>query len=179
MQVAIIGGGIVGACAALAAQREGFAVVPQGIHRVGQKCNLPPLEHGLRRRQRIDFLTRVPGFALRQPGWRLINGHPKLGTGRSRPLQHWLEITSKQALRPARQGIDPVGLQPFHQPGTLLLHRSDAETPHLTAKRRKHRTRSLATLEPGVPGLVQRIKAPARQFAPRGRHPARARAFDR
>jgi hypothetical protein len=143
----------------------------QRIDRVGQVGDLASAQGSAGLRQGVHLLAREPGLALRQVQRRLVQRHWKIGAGGARGFQHRLEIGGQQTLRGAGQGIDPVRLQPGHQPRALLIRTADTQAPHFATQRCKYGARALTALQPGVPGFVQGIVLKAGQLRPTHRRP--------
>ena len=95
----------------------------------------------------------------------------RMSIGSNEEQLSWLKSRLQPYRVQAHQGDDTGLLTGYFEP-VLLGQAGDAQAPHFAAQRCEHRARSLTTFKPGVPGLVQRILAPARQFSPAHRCPA-------
>ncbi len=151
----------------------------QRIDRVGQPGDLLALERGPGLRRALHLLPAVPGRAVLDAGRQPVQRHAEAGIGQPARVHDRLVVAGQQALGLAGRCAQAVGLQAPHQPVMLFLGAGQRELAHLGADRAEAGRGPLAAAQPGVPGLVQGVIAPARQFAPARRGPDALAARDR
>ena len=86
----------------------------------------------------------------------------------------WRSRWDNAIVRPAEraQRLYAVRLQSLQHPLALLRARGQTQQPDIGTKRRERNTRTLTTLDPGVPGFMQGIIGETGQFGPAHRYPA-------
>ena len=144
----------------------------QHVHRVTHPGNHAARQGGLCLGQGVDLLARVPGLALAKAHGRLIKRHVKAIALHATGLVHRLVICGQHAVGATRGRFDAIGLQGAHHPAALLVLARNAQAAYIAAQTGKHGAGPLAVLDPGVPGLVQRVLRHPGQITPVNGHPA-------
>ena len=147
----------------------------QRVQRVRHVGDHPALQSGLRLRQGVDLFAAVPGLAFGKLGRWLVERHGVVRAAAAAGLKHRLEIRSQQTLGLSLQGLDPVGLQAALHPAALVGIGRNSHPACICANPGPRRHRALAADHPSAPGAAQAVGIPARQIAPRHRHPAAGR----